>query len=216
MLIIHILLAYSDECQTPLDVYFKFFEIYSEVNWDEDLVTIYGFIKIDDIVSGIVSLDQAIHSLLYKDNGEIKHENWAKMVEDLENHQKKYEQISEEYNFKPYKAPITPLTYPINIVDPLIHSNNLGKSISNFNSKRIKRIIHRQNSKYLHLKQLRTTSLIKYKQLLLTFFDDIYTIMGLKQASLPCPKLSLSSALYSSSYNQLNLPLYNYTNNLNI
>lgn len=116
-------------------------------------MTIYGLIKIDDIVSGAIPLDQAIHDKIYNENDEIKNDNLLKMVEDLERHQEEYKSLNKEYNLKWIKSSNTPLNYPINILDPLTSTNNLGKSISTFNSKRIKRIITRQNDKYYSLKQ---------------------------------------------------------------
>jgi len=72
VLIIYLLINFSDDIETPLDVYFKFFEVYGNFDWDHYLVTIFGFIKIDDVVNGIISIDEAIHNLTHDEDGEIK------------------------------------------------------------------------------------------------------------------------------------------------
>lgn len=70
------------------------------------------------------------------------------------------------------------MNYYLNIIDPLISENNLGKSISNFNSKRIKRVIANQFIKYKNLLAKRRNNPIEYKQEMLSFFSKIYLVMG--------------------------------------
>lgn len=198
-MIIYILTQYHDDLHTPIEVYFKFFEVYGNVDWDNYAITTFGLVRINEI-STQYTVQDAIQTLVFGESGEFREQHFQKLYESLGQNQEKLRGLSDKYSFKSFKGLNTPLDYHLNIIDPLMPTNNLGRSISNFNSKRIKRIITNQYLKYKPILAKRQDSVIKYKQEMLTFFDKMYVVMGKK----PCETLNEvepKCKIYSSQIN---------------
>jgi hypothetical protein len=45
-LILYVFNNYNDELQTPLDVFKKFFQVWGSFDWDSNIITIYGPVKL--------------------------------------------------------------------------------------------------------------------------------------------------------------------------
>ena len=212
VMIIHVIMKYHTECDTPIDVYFKFFEVYGNLDWNQYSVTMFGLIRTSDI-AGAYTVNDAVCDQVFDENGKYRCQFYKPIYEALCEVQIDLKTMSEKYNYKPVKAMTTPLDYHLNIIDPLLLSNNLGRSVSNFNSKRIKRIISQQFLKYQPLLANRQANLIKYKQEMLKLFDKIYTVMGVQTCD-ATTQLEPASKLYSSQVGYDANAMYNNYGNL--
>ena len=140
VLIVFILINHYDEIQSPIDVYLKFFEF----EWWKNLVTIFGFLEWNNSYKDIDELSNTISQLINEETNKDKEIRMREHLRILKLYQEKYAELNEKYTRNVFKASNTPISYFLNVIDPINYSNNLGKSISNFNSKRIKRILMKQ------------------------------------------------------------------------
>jgi len=180
VLIIHILI--NSEIKTPLEVFFKFFEL----NWSQFAISIFDAIRIEDVRND----PELFHNSLDYDEGE----NHDSIHSDLKRNQiklsKKYKDsfksLWEKYEVSAPSEYQAPLSYYFNIIDPINPSNNLGKWVSNFNSKRIPRILESQRKKLHNITYLKEVILnnsaspqeiVQYKLNLQGIFSKIYSIM---------------------------------------
>jgi hypothetical protein len=140
VLIVYILINYYEEISSPIDVYFKFFEF----EWWENLVTIFGFLDCNNAYKDVDELSTIINQLIVSEPSKDKELRMKEHMKILGVYQGKYTELNEKYTRNALKQSNTPISYFLNVIDPINYSNNLGKSISNFNSKRIKRILIKQ------------------------------------------------------------------------
>lgn len=143
VLVVHLLIHYEHEIETPLDVFFKFFEI----DLEDTVVTIFNICKLEDAQTHpeLLSLEDYLSSL---PNPEDELAVKLKMHHEiLLEQQETFDSWNELYECNLNRNANTPLVYYLNIIDPINPSNNLGKSISHFNSKRILRVLQRQKEK---------------------------------------------------------------------
>ena len=181
-MIMHILAQFYQELETPLDVYYKFFEVYGRMDWDKQVVTMFGILNIEDISSSQVIIQDVVYKLTHNEADEFRNEIVQSLYTSLNSSIKKFDKLADGYDCMRNKSLNTPMLYHLNILDPLIPMNNLGKSISSFNSKRIKKVLYNQYVKNRKILLKRAKNIIKYKQDMLTFFEKIYTIMGKKES----------------------------------
>ena len=139
----YLLINHEEEIQTAIDVLFKFFEY----DWSEYIVTIFGLFKLEDINDDLVKLEEKYLEIINSEENTFKGYRMKEHFQILKKHRQEYKTLAEKYGPKILKTSNTPLCH-FNIIDPLNSSNNLGKSISNFNSKRIKRIVLKQRHKW--------------------------------------------------------------------
>jgi hypothetical protein len=188
VLIVHILINYGKEVLTPLDVFFKFFEL----DWCDSAVSIFRMRKLEDAQFNPELLN--FGNLTKPEEGQSNEtlETLQTHLELLKKHREKFVEWSERYDCKVSQDSNTPLNYHLNIIDPINPGNNLGKSVSHFNSKRIQRVLAKQRAKLSPLNELKkliksgqaeTEDIIQYKQSLINssfLFSKIYDVMGYK------------------------------------
>lgn len=91
----------------------------------------------DEITEVIASQTDLKQQQVMKDHYEI-----------LKRHQETYSDLCDKYTRNLIKPSNIALTYFLNVVDPINFGNNLGKSISNYHNRRIKRILAVQKQKF--------------------------------------------------------------------
>lgn len=186
VLIVYILINYYDEIHSPIDVYFKFFE----VDWWDYLVTIFGLLDWNHTYKEVEELAFIIYQLINSETNKEKEQRMKDHYKILQLYQEKFDELNEKYWRNLTKPSNTPISYFLNVIDPINYTNNLGKSINNFHSKRIKRILMKQRTKLSKLisfkRELSLTDCIseedamKYKQNIWSLFDKIYEVMAIK------------------------------------
>ena len=73
-MIVYILVQFYEKLETPLDVYYKFFEVYGNINWVQEAVTMFGIFKISSISNYQVSIQDIIYRLTHDEAGEFRNE----------------------------------------------------------------------------------------------------------------------------------------------
>lgn len=150
VLIVFILINHFDEIESPIDLFFKFFEY----DWNKYVVTIFGLTKLEDAKENpelITNFSEVLTSEIDLKRSTLLHAHYELLV----THQKQFDQWNEKYGHASGQESNTPLNYFLNIIDPINPSNNLGKSINNFHSKRIKRVFNRQKENLKPLVQIK-------------------------------------------------------------
>lgn len=179
VLMVHLLIRWRDLIQSPLDLFFKFFE----TNWWDHAVTIFGLSDIDETRSYPILLEK-VDDLVEDDDSK------SKLILDhyelVQTHKERLRKLWDKYNvILPSETSIS-LDHHLNIVDPIYPCNNLGKCISNFNSKRIQRIIIKQRQQLIDFTRVKedfrqgsasVQEIINYKQRLTSLFHKTFQII---------------------------------------
>lgn len=179
VLMVHLLIRWRDLIQSPLDLFFKFFE----TNWWDNAVTIFGLSDIDEARSYPVLLEK-VDDFVEDDDSK------SKLILDhyglVQMHQERLRKLWDKYNVTLPSEALISLDHHLNIVDPIYPCNNLGKCISNFNSKRIQRIIIKQRQQLIDFTRVKedyrngsasVQDIINYKQRLTSLFQKTFQII---------------------------------------
>ena len=209
--IIHLLIKYSKEIHSPIDIFFKFFLC----DWSQYAVSIFEFVDIydarndPDLVHNFSNFDFSEDSSIsevVKAHGKL-----------MKKYQQSFLKMWERYKVSTSIETHASFNHYFNIIDPICPSNNLGKSISNFNKKRIQRILKSQKGKlqeYVNIKESITSQtatvqeIIQYKHQLYGIFNKIYSIMEQSKCEDPSQwmQMKLKSPHILPNYNQI--PIY--------
>ena len=140
VLVIYIFNNYSHLFTSEIQAFFSFFHILGEMDWDKEILHIFGTIKIESFAESLNIINEMdpnveIDPFWYIEYENIKDYPFALNFIKVQTYVRKIQKILiEEKNSKyfPMKN--------MNIIDPIMGNNNLGKSI-NFNTySRIRKI----------------------------------------------------------------------------
>jgi hypothetical protein len=154
LLVVYIFNNYSKEISNELDAFCLFFKVYNEIDWEKDLLTIFGLCSIDSYAG---ELTGEYKGLVQKE----EYNNFLKTFEKLDNLDKQ----------NTFKKNLT-IKY-LNIIDPIFPLNNLGKSINFHNFSKIKKVFeigHKDIQSIVTLKQTGATP-FRYLNGLLKLFQ---------------------------------------------
>jgi hypothetical protein len=128
-------------------------------------------------------------------------------------YRKKFKKLCEEYNVSTNSDSLASLCFYLNIIDPINPSNNLGKSVSYFNSKRIKRILEKQKATVTELELMKEAikangypfnDVIQYKHQLTSFLAKTFSSLDITRLQdFQCAQVKLTSP-------QLPYEMYNF------
>ena len=129
-LVLYVLNAFHEELTTPLEVLHKFLTFFAEFDWDTHAVSIHGPVPLDaldavrslptDLPAGLLLPPEFLWRMLDK----YGNESIMRRVD---------QQSAGSARSMPVKH--------LNVVDPLLPSNNLGRSVSQGNAKRIRKAL---------------------------------------------------------------------------
>ena len=129
-LVLYVLNAFHEELTTPLEVLHKFLTFFAEFDWDTHAVSIHGPVPLDaldavrslptDLPAGLLLPPEFLWRMLDK----YGNESIMRRVD---------QQSAGSARSMPVKH--------LNVVDPLMSSNNLGRSVSQGNAKRIRKAL---------------------------------------------------------------------------
>eukprot|EP00210_Caulerpa_lentillifera_P004490 g4284.t1 len=119
-MVLYIFNVYHSELQTPLEVLYKFLIVFHHFEWDKFCLTLCGPVSLKSLDTSTV--------MPVAENGSLLFPTFLNVMQDA-------------YSY----TPVVPTNskgpgYPkcINIMDPLLHSNNLGRSVSKTSEIRIR------------------------------------------------------------------------------
>lgn len=129
IIVIFLINNFYDELETPLDVFKKFFEFFSDFDWNSKILTIYGPVSFSSNKKNLdeQALNERQSNPLLQDRTLLVEPSHFK-----EKHVQ-YDQVRKwqcEQSSKSGKDLHQIWAKPLKIADPCIPSNNLGKSMS--------------------------------------------------------------------------------------
>jgi hypothetical protein len=192
ILIIYMFNNYSGKFTNEIGALFTFFKMMNETDWDKSIVTIFGCLSIDTFYEKLKIFDFKLEALL-KEMIENKYspidfEASVKLAKTFE----KFADMDKIQNFFSNKKAIT--TKYLNIIDPMFHTNNLGKSVNFHNFSKIKKVFGYVNNEADKINMVKLNGSLtphEYLNSLLNFFNKtvIANNPELFNLYLPMPKL---------------------------
>ena len=197
MLIVHLLLTNSEKVKSPIDLFLLFFSH----NWFDYAVFMDKRVSLSDAQNNPENL---FHSDTPVSEFEFKNTDLLSQHEELVvKYRKKFTKLCEEYNVSTSSDSLASLCFYLNIIDPINPSNNLGKSVSYFNSKRIKRILEKQKAKVSELELMKEAikangypfnDVIQYKHQLTAFLAKTFSSLDITRLQdFQCAQVKLTS-----------------------
>ena len=119
-------IQYDDILHTPLDVLFYFASVYQNLNWDDNIVTVFGFFPKNSIykyLSDGKRMEEAAFDLIKEPTA-----NQQKYINFIMYFREKCNPSNNQY-FKAANYSKFIFRY-LNIMDPLATNNNVGRSIN--------------------------------------------------------------------------------------
>lgn len=125
-----------------MDVFKKFFQVWSYFDWDNSIVTIYGPIKATNFYENLKNCQFDVDRLVMLErmqNYDLRSRNLLVAPKDLEKLMIRFSGVRlTDVNAMNQATKKSVNLKFINLIDPTFSKNNLGKSISKINSSRIK------------------------------------------------------------------------------
>eukprot|EP00742_Colponemidia_sp_Colp-10_P009773 GILJ01010692.1.p1 GENE.GILJ01010692.1~~GILJ01010692.1.p1 ORF type:complete len:1228 (-),score=177.81 GILJ01010692.1:124-3402(-) len=143
LLILFILNAFHAELHTPLQVFMKFLSYFSDFDWKTSAITVCGPLRISSIVNK--KLEDELIDLSYEEMAVMEADDEDESFDLLlsptvvANYRTKYEPIYRRTGPMAVKKPF-PVKF-MNVVDPLLSWNNLGRSVSSNSFYRIQQAL---------------------------------------------------------------------------
>jgi syndecan 1 len=133
-LVLYVLNAYHEELSTPLEVLHKFLTYFADFEWDAYAVSIHGPVRLDALEKGVRDADAPAR-------GPLLTPAFTKRV--LDKYGNDAIINAEKGQAGPGGGGNRRAMQPkhLNVIDPLLPSNNLGRSVSQGNAKRIQKAL---------------------------------------------------------------------------
>lgn len=203
VLVIYLFNNYSHLFTSEIQAFFSFFHILGEMDWDHEILHIFGTIKNETFLDGLKTMEKMenidIEPFWYLDYENIKDYPYALNFNKTLNYIQKIEKIlGEEKGNKFFTIK------NMNILDPVLCNNNLGKSINFHCFSRIKKVFQLVNKEIEEIIKIRNkmdpflyiNSLLKlFKRTITNNFIDLFT------ASLDKPSIIINPNKNDTTYN---------------
>jgi hypothetical protein len=194
VIVIYLFNQFPHLIKNECDALFLFFKTMCEIDWDKEVLSVLGIISKEDFIQTKNKLqNQKLNKLNSSNLIKIETEKWESLINDEELYifMKKYENLL--YGEKSVQIKKNIEIKLINIVDPLLLSNNLGRSVNFHNFSKIQKVFQFANldsNKIILLKQ-KQTDLLVYLNRLFQLFDKIiiFNNPSLYQSILNKPQL---------------------------
>ena len=193
VLIIYMFNSYKGKFNSELEAFFTFFNMISKINWENQLVTIYGIYDIELLNKYELNLE----NLLNKEEQDKEMKIQYKEISDFVKQFERFNDIEKVQNFNVNSKTIVLGKYYMHIIDPIYNTNNLGKSVNFHNSSRMKELFEYMDSQCQDLVKLKADKVSPYN-----YFNEIsnlfVTLITSNDAELFKIKLSEPKILISS------------------
>ena len=183
ILVIYLFNNYSHLFTSEISAFFTFFHVLNEMDWEKEIIHIFGTIKQEHFTESLTFISEMenfeIDPFWYLDYENIKDYPYALDFLKTQGYIKKIEKII----LGNEKGSTYFCMKNMNILDPILSNNNLGKSINPHSSARIKKIFTMMNKEIDNIVQIRNKNdpflyvnalLMLYRRILKNNYVDIF------------------------------------------
>ena len=206
VLVIYMFNNYKGKFNSELEAFFTFFNMMSKVNWENQIVTIYGIYDIATLSKYELNLENLLSSIEQDKEQKIIYSEISEFVKQFE----RFNDIEKVQIFNINTKTIVLGKYNMYIIDPIYNTNNLGKSVNFHNSSRIKELFDYMDIQCQDLIKLKSEKVSAYQ-----YFNEISSLFStlitsndseLFKIKLSEPKILIVPQIQNSK---------NFVNNLN-
>lgn len=206
VLVIYMFNNYKDKFNSEIEAFFTFFNMMSKINWENQIVTIYGIYDITTLSKYELNLENLLSSIEQDKKQKILYNEISEFVKQFE----RFNDIEKVQIFNINTKTIVLGKYNMYIIDPIYNTNNLGKSVNFHNSSRIKELFDYMDIQCQDLIKLKSDKASPYQ-----YFNEISSLFStlitsndseLFKIKLSEPKILIIPQIQNSK---------NFANNLN-
>jgi hypothetical protein len=216
ILVIYIFNNYSDQFKTEIEAFFTFCKVLNEIDWDKNILTIFGLVNAENYFEMLSNNDFNLNILLKNlfsgEKNEINNNSIIKL-DDIITYVKLFEKFVDMDKIQNFNLSNKTINLKfMNIIDPLFHTNNLGKSVNFHSYSKIKKVFEYMTKEIKNLEKIKNNDIkspIKYLNSLLQLFNKtvVSNNADLFLLSLHVPKILISNVnndefIYLSSNNK--------------
>lgn len=190
ILVIYMFNNYSEMFQNELEAFFTFFHLMNKIDWENQILTIYGLFDIATLTNYNLNLENLFKEFKFDQKQKIKHTAIAEFSKQFE----RFNDIEKVQNFNVNKKILMIGKYSMYIIDPIYNTNNLAKSVNAHNYSRIKELFSYMNIKCGEILKSRINNSYtpsEYFNTLLKLYSNVVIANNpdLFHLSLPEPKI---------------------------
>ena len=160
---------YKGKFNSELEAFFTFFNMMSKINWENQIVTIYGIYDIVTLSKYNLNLESFLSSNEQDKDQKIIYTEISDFVKQFE----RFNDIEKVQIFNINSKTIVLSKYNMYIIDPIYNTNNLGKSVNFHNSSRIKELFDYMDTQCQDLIKLKTEKISPYN-----YFNEISNLFS--------------------------------------
>ena len=169
VLVIYMFNNYKGKFNSELEAFFTFFNMMSKINWENQIVTIYGIYDIATLSKYNLNLENLLSSEEHDKEQKILYKEISEFVKQFE----RFNDVEKVQIFNLNTKTIILGKYNMHIIDPIYNTNNLGKSVNFHNSSRIKELFDYMNDQCQDLIKLKTEKVSPYN-----YFNEISSLFS--------------------------------------
>ena len=190
ILVLYMFNNYGGTFNNEIEAFFTFFDLISKVNWENQVLTIYGLFDNNQLANYGLNLENLLKKYKFSDKQIIKYNEISEFVKQFE----RFNNIEKVQNFNVNKKALFIGKYNMYIIDPIFNSNNLAKSVNLHNYSRIKELFLYMSNKCNELIKGKISGILnpnEYLNSLLELFSNILIKNNstLFRLNLPGPKI---------------------------
>ena len=190
ILVLYMFNNYGGTFNNEIEAFFTFFDLISKVNWENQVLTIYGLFDNNQLANYGLNLENLFKEYKFSDKQIIKYNEISEFVKQFE----RFNNIEKVQNFNVNKKALFIGKYNMYIIDPIFNSNNLAKSVNLHNYSRIKELFLYMSNKCNELIKGKISGILnpnEYLNSLLELFSNILIKNNstLFRLNLPGPKI---------------------------
>ena len=169
VLVIYMFNNYKGKFNSELEAFFTFFNMMSKINWENQIVTIYGIYDIVTLSKYNLNLESFLSSTEQDKDQKIIYTEISDFVKQFE----RFNDIEKVQIFNINSKTIVLSKYNMYIIDPIYNTNNLGKSVNFHNSSRIKELFDYMDTQCQEVIKLKTEKVSPYN-----YFNEISNLFS--------------------------------------
>ena len=136
ILVIYMFNNYSEMFHNELEAFFTFFHLMNKVDWENQILTIYGLFNITTLTNYNLNLENLFKEFKFDSKQKITYQAISEFSKQFE----RFNDIEKVQNFNVNKKVLMIGKYSMYIIDPIYNTNNLAKSVNAHNYSRIKEL----------------------------------------------------------------------------
>ena len=169
VLVIYMFNNYKGKFNSELEAFFTFFNMISKINWENQIVTIYGIYDIATLSKYNLNLENLLSSIEQDKEQKISYNEISDFVKQFE----RFNDIEKVQNFNSNSKTIVLSKYNMYIIDPIYNTSNLGKSVNFHNSSRITELFDYMDNQCQELIKLKSEKVSPYN-----YFNEISSLFS--------------------------------------